>query len=103
MKIHPHGIVGDLDIQIAILGYKTDILTSAGAEVPDTPIPDPGEPFGDEDDDEDYDYDDEGNFVVLGGGGGIKEEVSLTLAMDSPIDILWTEKIAGEIERQKMA
>ena len=94
-KIHPHGLAGDLDIQVAILGYKTDILTSAGAELPDSPIPDPGEPFSDGDD-EDYDYDDEGNFVVLGGGGGIKEDIALTLGTDPDIDSLWDEKLYKE-------
>ena len=84
--------MGDLDIQIAILGYKMDILKSVGAELPDSPIPDPGEAFGDEED-EDYDYDDEGNFVVLGGGGGIKEDIALTLATDPDIDSIWDEKL----------
>ena len=95
--MHPHGIVGDLDIQVAILGYKMDVLTSAGAELPDSPVPDPGEPFSDEED-EDYDYDDEGNFVVLGGGGGIKEDIALTLGTDPDIDSIWDEKYLQEVK-----
>mgnify|MGYP007045433000 CR=1 FL=1 len=43
--------------------------------------------------DEDSDYDDEGNFVVLGGGGGIKEDIALTLGTDPDIDSIWDEKL----------
>ena len=83
----PNGIIGDLDIQVAVVGYNLDVLKSVGAELPSEKIPAPPEPFK-EDDDEDYDYDDEGNFIVLGssGGGGIAEEISLTLATDPQID-----------------
>ena len=95
IRIHPNGVVGDLDVQVAVVGYDLDVLKSVGAEVPEAGIPDPGEPFS-EPEDEDYDYDDEGNFVVLGGGGGIKEDIALTLGTDPDIDSIWDEKYLQE-------
>ena len=75
---------------MAVVGYNLDVLESVGAELPEGKIPAPPEPFKEEED-EDYDYDEDGNFIVLGstGGGGIAEEVSLTLATDPQIDAVY--------------
>ena len=72
---------------MAVVGYNHEVLESVGAELPLEKIPAPPEPFK-EDEDEDYDYDEDGNFIVLGssGGGGLAEEISLTLATDPQID-----------------
>jgi len=82
VKIHPQGSKGDLDIQVAVVGYKADVLNSVGVSEPQSSIPAPPDPFQDED--YDYDYDDEGNFVVK--ESGIVEEISLTLEQDPEID-----------------
>merc|ERR1712013_79677 len=38
--MHPQGIKGDIDVQVAITGYKPDVLKSVGVEVaPDMPTP----------------------------------------------------------------
>ena len=82
VKIHPQGSKGDLDIQVAVVGYKAEVLNSVGVSEPQSSIPAPPDPFQDED--YDYDYDDEGNFVVK--ESGIVEEISLTLEQDPEID-----------------
>ena len=91
IRIHPNGVVGDLDVQVAVVGYDLDVLKSVGAEVPEAGIPDPGEPFS-EPEDEDYDYDDEGNFVVLSSNAGITEEISLSLGPDHFIDGIYDQE-----------
>ena len=78
-------MIGDVDVQIAIVGYNKDVLESVGAEMPSEDIPSPPEPFS-EDYDEDYDYDDDGNFIVTSKSSGIAEEISLSFGTDSDID-----------------
>ena len=78
--LHPTGRKGDLNIQVAVVGYREEVLASVGADMP-PPLPAPPAAFGG-DDDEDYDYDDEGEPVV-GEGEGLAEEVNLTLALQS--------------------
>ena len=87
VKIHPQGAKGDLDIQVAVIGYRPEVLKSVGVTEPQSTIPAPPEPFQDEDY-EDYDYDSEGNFVV-NSHAGIVEEMSLTLTHDHEIDNLY--------------
>ena len=89
IKIHPQGIVGDLDIQVAVTGYKTEVLDSVGAPLPTETIAEAPEPFKDDDEDYDYDYDEDGNFVVGNSNQGIYEEVSLTLETDPAIDSIY--------------
>eukprot|EP00090_Calanus_glacialis_P028282 TRINITY_DN45475_c0_g1_i1.p1 TRINITY_DN45475_c0_g1~~TRINITY_DN45475_c0_g1_i1.p1 ORF type:complete len:919 (-),score=251.02 TRINITY_DN45475_c0_g1_i1:238-2994(-) len=85
--IYPNGIKGDLDVQVAISGYKADVLKSVGVEVaPD--IPQPPEAFGDM---EDYDYDDDGELIVSD-NHGVAEEISLTLAVDAELEMIYDEK-----------
>ena len=84
VKIHPQGTKGDLDIQVAVVGYRPQVLKSVGVHQPESKLPSPPEPFKD-DEDYDYDYDEEGNFVVTS-ESGIAEEISLTLGPDHDID-----------------
>merc|ERR1719397_486345 len=84
VKVHPQGARGDLDIQVAIVGYNPQVLASVGVPEPKSNIATPPEPFQD-DEDYDYDYDEEGNFVVTT-DSGIAEEISLTLETDHEID-----------------
>ena len=91
MRIHPHGVIGDVDVQVAIVGYDKDVLESVGAEVPTEDIPSPPEPFSEDYDDEDYDYDDDGNFVVTSKNNGIAEEISLSFGTDSDIDKVYDD------------
>ena len=95
VKIHPQGTKGDLDIQVAVVGYRPQVLKSVGVPEPESKFPSPPEPFKD-DEDYDYDYDEEGNFVV-NSESGIAEEISLTLGPDHDIDkhydIIRSEKI----------
>ena len=91
IKIHPHGLIGDLDVQVAVTGYKRDVLMSVGAPLPTVDIPAAPEPFQEEED-EDYDYDDDGNFIVTSSKSGISEEISLTLATDPEIDSIYDAK-----------
>lgn len=84
VKIHPQGTKGDLDIQVAVVGYRPEVLKSVGVPTPESKFPSPPEPFKD-DEDYDYDYDEEGNFVV-NTESGISEEISLTLGPDHDID-----------------
>ena len=85
--IYPNGIKGDLDVQVAISGYKADVLKSVGIEVaPD--IPQPPEAFEDM---EDYDYDDEGELIVSD-NHGVAEEISLTLAVDAELEMIYDDK-----------
>merc|ERR1711981_122701 len=84
VKVHPQGIGGDLDIQVAVVGYNPEVLASVGVPEPKSRLPTPPEPFQD-DEDYDYDYDEEGNFVVTT-EGGIAEEITLTLGHDHEID-----------------
>ena len=84
VKIHPQGTEGDLDIQVAVVGYRPEVLKSVGVPTPESKFPSPPEPFKD-DEDYDYDYDEEGNFVV-NTESGISEEISLTLGPDHDID-----------------
>lgn len=85
--IHPNGKVGDLNIQVAVAGYRENVLTSVGAPSPPS-LPSPPAPFGEEEEDEDYDYDDEGE-PLLREGDGLSEEVELTLTTDGHIDLLY--------------
>jgi len=85
--MHPQGIKGDIDVQVAITGYKPDVLKSVGVEVaPDMPTP--PEAFEDM---EDYDYDDDGE-LIFSDNHGIAEELSLTLAVDAEIEALYDLK-----------
>ena len=86
VTIHPNGIIGNLDIQVAVTGYNKEILESVGAPTPED-IPAPPEPFSDDYDD--YDYDDEGNFIVSSKNNGVAEEISLTLGNDSAVDLVY--------------
>merc|ERR1712032_1119650 len=73
-------------IQVAVAGYRENVLASVGATSPPS-LPSPPAPFGEEED-EDYDYDDEGE-PLLREGDGLAEEVELTLATDGHIDLLY--------------
>jgi len=84
--VHPNGKVGHLNIQVAVAGYRENVLASVGAPSPPS-LPSPPTPFGEEED-EDYDYDDEGE-PLLREGEGLAEEVELTLATDGQIDLLY--------------
>jgi len=85
--MHPQGIRGDIDVQVAITGYKPDVLKSVGVEVaPDMPTP--PEAFEDM---EDYDYDDDGE-LIFSDNHGIAEELSLTLGVDAEIEALYDLK-----------
>merc|ERR1712032_77708 len=75
-----------LNIQVAVAGYRENVLASVGATSPPS-LPSPPAPFGEEED-EDYDYDDEGE-PLLREGDGLAEEVELTLATDGHIDLLY--------------
>ena len=91
VRIHPHGLIGDVDIQVAIEGYDKEVLMSAGAALPTEDIPSPPEPFSEDYDDEDYDYDDDGNFIVTSKSNGIADEISLTFGTDSSIDLVYDD------------
>ena len=85
--MHPNGVKGDLDVQVAITGYKADVLKSVGVEVAPEMAQAP-EAF---EDDEDYDYDDDGELLVSE-NHGIAEELSLTLAVDAELEAIYDQK-----------
>jgi len=85
--MHPNGVKGDLDVQVAITGYKGDVLKSVGVEVAPEMAQAP-EAF---EDDEDYDYDDDGELLVSE-NHGIAEELSLTLAVDAELEAIYDQK-----------
>merc|ERR1712130_1010338 len=66
--VHPNGVRGDLDIQVSITGYRSDVLASAGVTQTPPPLP-----FGEEDYD-DYDYDEETGEPITSGEVGVAEE-----------------------------
>merc|ERR1712127_1149189 len=77
---HPSGAKGDFDIQVALVGYREEVLKSVGAQTP-APLPTAPAAFEEEEEDEDmdYDYDDNGEPVARA-GEGLAEEVQISLA-----------------------
>jgi hypothetical protein len=84
---HPSGLKGPLDVQVAVVGYRDEVLGSVGASTPPT-LPAPPTPFQ-EDEDYDYDYDDSGEPVGRAEQGGLAEEIQLTLATDAELEALY--------------
>merc|ERR1712106_711863 len=82
--MYPNGLKGNLDVQVAVTGYKANVLQSVGVEMPPAPASPPAA-FGD---DEDYDYDDDGELIVSD-DHGIAEELSLTLGTDAEIEQIY--------------
>ena len=82
--MYPNGLKGNLDVQVAVTGYKANVLQSVGVEMPPA-LASPPAAFGD---DEDYDYDDDGELIVSD-DHGIAEELSLTLGTDAEIEQIY--------------
>ena len=78
---------GPLDVQVAVVGYRAEVLASVGAATPPA-LPAPPTPFQ-EDEDYDYDYDDSGEPVARAEQGGLAEEIQLTLATDGELEALY--------------
>lgn len=76
--LHPQSLEGDVDVQIAILGYSPEVLASVGAPTPRALSPPPTPDW----DMEDYDEEEEEG----GASRGVAETLELTLANDATVE-----------------